>query len=100
MELPRLQPLYEKYRDLGFEIVAVEAYQDRERAQKLITDEKLSFTFVENGEEETEVVDSIFGISGFPTTFLIDRRGRILQVHRGFEEGDEDKLAEEIEALL
>ena len=100
MELPRLQPLYEKYQDRGFEIVAIEANRDTERAQKFIADENLSFTFVENGEAEAEVVRATFGVSGFPTTFLIDREGRIMHVHMGFEEGDEDMLAEEIEALL
>jgi len=100
VELPRLQTLYEKYSDRGFEIVAVEADRDTERAQKLIADEKLTFTFVENGEDVAEVVRSIFGVSGFPTTFVIDREGRIMHVHLGVEEGDEVKLAEEIEALL
>jgi peroxiredoxin len=100
VELPRLQTLFETYSDRGLEIVAVEANRDTERAQKLITDENLTFTFVENGEGEAEVVRSIFGVSSYPTTFLIDRNGRILHQHVGFEEGDEVELAQEIEALL
>ena len=32
MELPRLQPLYEKYKDQGFEIIAVDGKRDTERA--------------------------------------------------------------------
>jgi len=100
VELPRLQPLYEKYRNQGFEIVAIDSTNDTERAQKFIADEKLSFTFLENGEDEAEVVSATFGVSSFPTTFVIDREGRILHVHVGFSEGDEDVLAGQIEALL
>ena len=36
MELPRLQPLYEKYADQGFEILAVDGKRDTDRSKKFI----------------------------------------------------------------
>ena len=36
MELPRLQPLYEEYRDQGFEIIAIETKGQTDRATKFI----------------------------------------------------------------
>lgn len=100
MELPRLQPLFDSYRDQGLEIVAVEAYRDTARAQKFIEDKGLTYTFLENGEEDAEVVQSMFGVRGYPTSFVIDRDGRIMYAHLGFEPGDEVKLEEEIQSLL
>jgi peroxiredoxin len=100
VELPRLQDLYEKFQDRGFEVVAIESQRDTERAKKFIADEGLTYTLVENGEGDTEVVNAVFGVSSFPTTFLIDRQGRIMHQRVGFEEGDEERLAAEIEALL
>ena len=100
MELPRLQPLYEKYNDQGLEIVAVEAFRDTERAKAFIEKNGLTYTFLENGEDGDEVVEEIFGVWGFPTSFLIDRQGRILFAHLGFEPGDEDTIEEEILKLL
>ena len=100
MELPRLQPLFESYRDQGFEIVAVEAFRDTKRAQKLIEEKGLTYTFLENGEEDAEVVQSVFGVRGYPTSFVIDRDGRIMYAHLGFEPGDETTLEEEIRSLL
>ncbi len=100
MELPRLQSLYETYRDQGFEVVAVEAKGDTERATKFIEDKGLGYTLLENGEDDAEVVAEIFGVYSFPSSFLIDRDGRVVYYHLGFELGDEEELAEEIESLL
>ncbi len=100
MELPRLQTLYETYQSQGLEIVAVERNRDTERAKKFIADKGLGFTFVENGEDEEEVVRSIFKVRGFPTSYLIDRQGRIMFFHLGWESGDEATYEEQIKQLL
>ncbi len=100
MELPRLQPLWEEYKDQGFEVVAVEEERDTERATQFIEENSLTYTLVENGADENEFVKAVFGVGSFPTSFLIDRQGRIIYSHVGFEKGDEEKLAKEIESLL
>ncbi len=100
MELPRLQKLFETYRNQGFEVVAVDAFRDTKQATKFIEDKGLSFTLLENGAEDAEVVSSMFGVSAFPTSLLVDREGRVMYAHVGFELGDEQKLEEEIRSLL
>jgi hypothetical protein len=42
----------------------------------------------------------MFGVSAFPTSLLVDREGRVMYAHVGFELGDEQKLEEEIRSLL
>jgi peroxiredoxin len=100
VELPRLEPLWQKYADQGFHVVAIEEERDTERATKFIEEHNLTYTLVENGEGDAEFVRSTFGVRSFPTSFLIDREGRIVYSHLGFDEGDEQKLAKEIESLL
>lgn len=100
MELPRVEELYQKYRDKGFGVVAVEALRDTDRAKKFIADKKLTFAFLENGTGEAEVVARLYGVGGFPTSFLLDRDGKIVFSHLGFEDGDEKKLEAEILRLL
>jgi len=100
VELPRLQPLWEKYRDQGFSVIAVERRRDRKNALPFIEKHKLSFHFLETGEGADEIVAGKFGVGVFPTSFLIDQSGRIVQAHIGFEEGDEVKLEAEIVKLL
>ena len=100
MELPRLQPLYEKYKDQGFEIIAVDGKRDTERATKFIEENGLTYTMLENAEDEAEIVGKIFKVRAYPSSFLIDREGKVMYFHLGFEEGDEEHLEEEILELL
>lgn len=100
MELPRLQTLYEQYHDRGLEVVAVEAKRDTERATSFIEANGLTYTLLENGEGDDEVVESVFKVRSFPTSFLISRDGKVLYSHLGFEAGDEEKFEEEILTLL
>ena len=100
MELPRLKPLYEKFRNEGFEIIAIDQTRDTENAKKFIGDNSLPYKFVENGEGKEEVVRALFGINSFPTSYLIDRAGKIVTVHVGFDEGDEAKYEKRILELL
>ncbi len=100
MELPRLQPLFDSYRDRGFEVVAVERKRDTERARKFIAEKGLSYTLLENGEGDAEVVRAVFGVRSFPTSYLLGRDGRIMYYHLGFEAGDERELEAQIQSLL
>jgi cytochrome c biogenesis protein CcmG/thiol:disulfide interchange protein DsbE len=100
VELPRLQPLYEKYQDQGFEIIAVDGKRDTERATKFIEENGLTYTMLENAEDEAEIVGKIFKVRAYPSSFLIDREGKVMYFHLGFEEGDEEHLEEEILELL
>jgi peroxiredoxin len=98
VELPRLEPLWQKYRDKGLSIIAVEATGDRERAVKFIEENKLTYHLLE-ADTEKQLVKDTFGIKWFPTSYLIDREGRIMKCHVGFEAGDEAKIEQEILAL-
>jgi peroxiredoxin len=98
--LPRLQPLYEQYKDQGFDIIAIEARRDTERAKKLIADHKLTYTLLENGEGEREIVRRLFSVGVFPTTFVVGRDNKVYYYHLGFEEGQERVLDKEIQTLL
>jgi len=43
---------------------------------------------------------SAYGVRGIPTTCIVDHEGRLMYRHIGFSEGDEERYAAEIEALL
>ncbi len=99
MELPRLQTLFEQYNDQGLEIVAVEAMHDTERATKFIEKTGLTYTLLEDHEEDG-IVGNLFNVHSFPTSYVIDREGRVMYFHLGFEEGDEKEIEEQIKTLL
>ncbi len=100
MELPRLKGIYEKFRDKGFQIVAIDRARDTENATKFIRDNNLAYRFVENGDGKEEVVRALFGVRVFPTSYLVDKDGKIVHVHVGFEIGDEKDYETRIAELL
>jgi peroxiredoxin len=100
VELPRLQTLWERHRDQGFEVIAIESNRETERAAQFIEEAGLKFTCLENGEGESEAVEGVFRVTGYPTSFIVDRRGRIMYYHLGFDEGDEKVIEEEVLSLL
>ena len=100
MELPRLETIWQKYRDKGLSIVAVEAFKDRETALEFIKKENLSFHLLENLGGDGEIVYGNYKVSGFPSTFVIDRNGKVIYFHYGFSEGDEVELEKQILKLL
>ncbi len=76
--------------------MAVEAYQDTERAKKLIKDKKLSFIFLEDELVGDEKVYQKYGVSAFPTNFIFGKNGKLISYHLGYGDGMENKIKEEI----
>ena len=99
MELPRLEELWKKYKDEGLSVVAIQSDLDREKGLKLVEEKGLTFHILHN-EEDNDVVNGVLRSEGNPSTFLIDRDGRVVSYHLGFQEGDEVKLEQEIADLL
>ena len=101
MELPRLKDLHEQYKGQGFEIVAIDRANDRERAASFISENQLPYIFLDNGtSDEDELVRNVFGNRIFPTSYFLDAKGRITNVHIGFEEGDEAVFEKELKEIL
>ena len=98
-ELPRLESIWQNHRDNGLSIVAVQSNQNLEKGRRLIEKTALTFHVLHN-ESDNDVVNGIYHSMGNPSTYVIDRDGRIVSFHLGFQEGDEKTLEAEILALL
>jgi cytochrome c biogenesis protein CcmG/thiol:disulfide interchange protein DsbE len=81
-EMPALQQVYEKYRDRGLEILAVNTtYQDREAEARAFVDELgLSFPIL---LERTGDMARGYQLRAMPSTFFIDKEGVIRKVILG-----------------
>jgi len=99
VELPRLETLWQKYQDSGLSVVAIQSNQDLDRGRSLVDQKGLTF-HVLHTEVDNDVVNDLYLSEGNPTTYLIDRDGRILSYHLGFQDGDEVALEKEITDLL
>ena len=99
MELPRLEEIWKKYKDDGLSVVAIQSDQDREKGLRLIEEKVLTFHILHN-EVDNDVVNGVLKSEGNPSTFIIDREGRVVSYHLGFQEGDEVELEKKIVDLL
>ena len=81
-EIPHLNRLYEDYRGKGFEIVGISMDTDEpESIKKFTRDFKMEYTIVIGNEN----VAQDFGLMGYPTTIIIDRKGNIVKKYTGFQ---------------
>ena len=95
---PAMEALTKDYAGQGLTIIAISVDEKRENMQQFLKSAKVSFTVVRDAQHKLVAAADI---RSMPTSFLIDRCGKIRFVHAGF---DRDKTAreyvKEIEQLL
>ena len=95
---PVMEELRKKYATEGLTIIAVSVDEKSENMQRFLKSAKVSFTVVRDAQQKlVKAAD----ITGMPTSFLIDRAGKIRFIHAGFDrEQTPRQYAKEIEQLL
>jgi peroxiredoxin len=77
-ENPNLRSEYQKYKDKGFDILGVSLDDNRDRWQKAIEKDSLSWTQVSDLKGWNNEVAKQYSIRGIPANFLIDPDGNIV----------------------
>lgn len=96
IEIPWFTEFQRKYKDRGFEVLGVSMDEDGWKAiTPFVTQRKVNYRIV-LGDDKTG--DQYGGLEALPTTFVIDRDGRIAAVHVGLA-GKKD-FEDAIETLL
>jgi peroxiredoxin len=93
-ENPSVVKAYQQFKDKGFDILGVSLDGDKAKWMKAIQDDGLTWTHVSDLNGFKNKVAIIYGITGIPDNFLIDRNGKI--VARGLRGDDLLKKVEEI----
>ena len=73
-EMQNIEPIYRKLKDKGLVMLALNVRQDRETAAAFIN--KLAITYEVLLDEHGETARN-YGVIGLPTTFILDRKGRL-----------------------
>jgi peroxiredoxin len=95
-EIPGFIELQKKYQAQGLAVVGVSVDQASSDAVKSFAQKSgINYPVVLT---DTKIVDAYGGIDGLPTTFIIDRTGRIVKQYLGFTEKSE--IESEIKSLL
>jgi peroxiredoxin len=95
--IPHLVELNRKYGKQGLQILGLSVGEDGERAVKTFTDEfSVNYPLA-------LVIDSTaadFGVRSVPVMFLINKKGEIAEVYRGYTDGVGQSLERSIKRLL
>jgi len=90
--LPSLQTLHEKFKDRGLTVVGIDPYDTKDDMVPFLSKRGVTYTVLVGGKDAAKD----YHVVGYPTMFLIDKQGRIIDIHRGFSESLESML----EALI
>lgn len=94
---PWMNEMKAKYADRGLEIVSINLDQERALAETFLQQVPASFTVVYDSAGE---LATRYGLKGMPTSFLIDRQGKLRYHHVGFLVKKQEAYEAEIKQLL
>jgi peroxiredoxin len=94
---PWMNQMQAKYSAKGFKVVAVNLDARNDDAMKFLAQNPANFTVAFDSKGQTP---KAFGVKGMPTSFLIDKSGKILSVHLGFKPADKEEMEKQIQNAL
>jgi thiol-disulfide isomerase/thioredoxin len=94
--LPELQAIHERYHTKGFEVIGISLDEDRDALKEFLAEVELPWpTIVDADSAAEEQMAKKYGIVGIPSTFLLDKEGKLVATNLHGEQ-----LAAKIEELL
>lgn len=95
--LPILNEIREKYKDKGFEVVAVNVDENLKDALGFLDRYPVSYPVLLDPKGQ---MPKAYDVKGMPTAYLLDPSGKILYRHEGFKKKDRIKIEQLIQENL
>ncbi len=95
--MPLINELYAKYREQGFEVIAINVDDPVEDGREFLLDTPLDYLIAADPKGE---MLGAYAVRGMPTSFLIDRDGVVRLVHMGFRDNDIVLIEDAVRSLL
>ena len=98
-EMPLLENIYKKYNKMGFTLIGVNVEPDSKDAEGFLKGLQAPVSFPVIYDKDS-TVSKAYDVQGMPSTVIIDRKGNIRVLHRGYKPGDENEYLDSIRALI
>ncbi len=99
-EMPRIEAVYEKYKDRGLVVISVNTdVFSPKRIRKVLDKAGLTPPYPVIRDPRQEVA-AAFGVEILPVTVIVDKEGWIRLYQEGYRPGDEDRFEARIRSLL
>ena len=96
-EMPALDAFAAEQGDNGIEVIGVNVEPDSKAAEGFLKETPVSFPVI---YDKDSTVSKAYDVSGMPSTVIIDRKGNIRVLHRGYKPGDENEYLDSIRNLV
>jgi len=96
-EMPFLSALWQRHRDEGLLVIGVNVDEDIEAARAFAKDFNIEFPLV---WDEDRSVSKLYRVAGYPSHYVLDRRGKVRYSALGFTETDSLAVSQEVGTLL
>ena len=88
---------HSEVKDQGFEVIAINLDEDVDDAESFLTKNPVHYAVAVDPEGKTP---KMYNVQAMPTSYMIDKKGKIRYVHKGFKPKDMKKIQEYAEKLL
>jgi peroxiredoxin len=96
-EMPLLDQMYKKYKAAGFTLIGVNVDKTAAPVRDLLARKPVSFPVLLDPANQ---VSKAYHVEEMPSSVIIDRKGEIRYVHRGYKPGDENDYQDRIRQLI
>jgi peroxiredoxin len=96
-EMPLLDQMYKKYKPAGFTLIGVNVDKEAPAVKDLMTRKPVSFPVLLDPANQ---VSKAYHVDEMPSSVIIDRKGEIRYIHRGYRPGDENEYQDRIRQLI
>ena len=98
-EMPLLEDIYKKYKPMGFTMLAVNVEPDSKAAEAWLGKLAKPVSFPVAFDVDSKV-SKLYKVETMPSTVIVDRKGNVRVLHRGYKTGDENVYLTQIRSLL
>jgi len=97
-EMPLLESIHKKYSKLGFTMLGVNVEPDSKAAEAWLQKQMpVSFPILYDTDSK---VSRLYKVAGMPSTVIVDRKGNVRVLHKGYKPGDENQYLNHIRTLI
>ncbi len=95
--MPILEQLNHQYHNKGVALIGVNVEPDTDAATAWLKATPVTFPILYDVDSK---VSKLYEVQGMPNTVILDRKGIVRYIHRGYSPGAENEYLDQIRALI
>jgi peroxiredoxin len=98
-EMPHLEAIHKKYSKMGFTMLGVNVEPDSKAASAWLAKQSTPVSFPILFDTDSKV-SKLYSVAGMPSSVIVDRKGKVRVLHKGYKPGDENEYLNSIRTLI